>query len=193
MRSLSLFALLTPEQFSQVAGRVELVEFAPGAVLWDEGDPPDAVYVVRNGIVQVLQSFYWHLEAEAVSDWGALIEPFAKFLPVGFYYKAFYRPYGAWRVWEPLIRNRAGLGRVDRDHAHGYFDKAYGWCDVAVVGGGPAGLGAALQAAESGAEVATLGGHEGIVMSVAFSPDGTRLASGSNDNTIKLWDGASGV
>ena len=74
LRSLSLFALLTPEQFSQVAHRVELVEFAPGAVLWDEGDPPDAVYVVRNGIVQVLQSFHWRLEADGVSDWAALVE-----------------------------------------------------------------------------------------------------------------------
>lgn len=74
LRSLSLFALLKPEQFRQVAGRVELVEFAPGAVLWDEGDPPDAVYVVRSGMVQVLQSFHWRMTAEDVLDWPALVE-----------------------------------------------------------------------------------------------------------------------
>jgi CRP-like cAMP-binding protein/Fe-S-cluster-containing hydrogenase component 2 len=74
LRSLSLFALLTPEQFRQVAGRVELVEFAPGTVLWDEGDPPDAVYVVRSGMVQVLQSFHWRLKADDVLDWPALVE-----------------------------------------------------------------------------------------------------------------------
>lgn len=73
LRSLSLFALLTPEQFSQVAGRVELVEFPPGAVLWDEGDPPDAVYVVRSGMVQVLQSFHWRLKAEDILDWSKLV------------------------------------------------------------------------------------------------------------------------
>ena len=28
--------------------------------------------------------------------------------------------------------------------------------------------------------------------SVLFSPDGTQLASGSNDNTIRLWDLATG-
>jgi WD40 repeat protein len=34
--------------------------------------------------------------------------------------------------------------------------------------------------------------HKLYVRSVAFSPDGRSLASGSNDNTIKVWDLASG-
>ncbi|WPJ63597.1 hypothetical protein SMAC4_13655 [Sordaria macrospora] len=38
----------------------------------------------------------------------------------------------------------------------------------------------------------TLEGHSGDVYSVAFSPDGQRLASGSEDETIKIWDPASG-
>jgi hypothetical protein len=38
----------------------------------------------------------------------------------------------------------------------------------------------------------TLKGHEGPVNSVSFSPDGTRIVSGSNDATIKLWDAATG-
>jgi len=44
----------------------------------------------------------------------------------------------------------------------------------------------------SGREVRTLSGHTDDVNSVAFAPDGRTLASGSFDDTIKLWDVASG-
>jgi WD40 repeat protein len=40
--------------------------------------------------------------------------------------------------------------------------------------------------------ITTLEGHSGSVWSVAFSPDGRRLASASRDQTIKVWDTATG-
>ncbi len=77
---------------------------------------------------------------------------FSRFLPVGFYYKTFFRPLGAWMRYEKPIRALAGLGRLDPRAHHGSYDKAYLFCDVLVVGGGPAGLEAAIAAAEAGAE-----------------------------------------
>lgn len=85
-------------------------------------------------------------------DLLSVIGLFSRFLPVGFYYKTFFRPRGAWAFFEKPIRALAGLGRLDPRAHHGYFDKAYLFCDVLVVGGGPAGLEAAIAAAESGAD-----------------------------------------
>ena len=86
-------------------------------------------------------------------DRGASLRLFGRFLPVGFYYRAFHRPKGAWKRWEPIIRSFAGLGRVNPSAPHRYYDKAYGFYDLVVVGGGPAGMSAALEAAGHGLEV----------------------------------------
>ena len=81
------------------------------------------------------------------------IQLFSRFMPVGFYYRAFYKPKGMWKRWEPLIRRKAGLGVLNLDVASGYYDKAYLFCDLLVVGAGPAGMQAAITAADSGAKV----------------------------------------
>src|SRR5882724_10649076 len=104
---------------------------------------------ISEGLVVEGQNYSGSLEHDS-ETW---IEMFGRFLPPGFYYKAFYRPKGAWKFWEPFIRKRAGLGRVNTAAHHGYYDKEYLFADVAVIGGGPAGLAAALQAADAGAEV----------------------------------------
>jgi len=83
------------------------------------------------------------------------IERLSRFMPVGFYYRTFFRPRGAWRHWERTIRRSAGLGRIDpeKERREGRYDKAYLFADVAVIGAGAAGMSAALAAAEAGAEV----------------------------------------
>ena len=36
-------------------------------------------------------------------------------------------------------------------------------------------------------------GHSGCVTSVSFSPDGNRIVSGSNDQTLRVWDATTGA
>lgn len=89
-----------------------------------------------------------------------------RLLPVGFYYKTFIHPRWMWPVYEGVLRRLAGLGRVDggaRPELHPR--KHHLHCDVAVIGGGPAGSLAALEASSAGARVVfiddqpRLGGH----------------------------------
>ncbi len=77
----------------------------------------------------------------------------ARFLPAGFYYKTFMGPPGRWETYEGLIRRLAGFGAAPRDPDPDRYDKVNAHCDVLVVGGGPAGLAAALAASGRGARV----------------------------------------
>lgn len=75
-------------------------------------------------------------------------------LVAGFYYKTFMWPPAFWeKVYEPLIRRAAGLGRAAGLEDPDCYEKAFAFCDVLVIGGGPAGLSAALAAGRSGARV----------------------------------------
>ena len=72
----------------------------------------------------------------------------------GFYYKTFMWPKSFWeKIYEPIIRKAAGLGLASKEADPDKYEKAYGHCDLLVVGSGPAGLMAALTAARTGARV----------------------------------------
>ena len=135
-----------------------------------------------NGIVQVGEGsrstpnikattipLYDGLVARSVNAWpnvnfdiGAVNDVMKRFIPAGFYYKTFMWPH--WEIFEPTIRKAAGLGWAPEEPDADIYDKRHIHCDIFVAGGGPAGLAAALAAAESGLDVViaddgrTLGG-----------------------------------
>ncbi|WP_068118831.1 sarcosine oxidase subunit alpha family protein [Tropicimonas marinistellae] len=75
-------------------------------------------------------------------------------LGAGFYYKTFMWPAAFWEtVYEPLIRRAAGLGRLAEAPDPDCYDKGTLFCDLLVIGAGPAGLAAALTAGRAGARV----------------------------------------
>jgi len=87
-------------------------------------------------------------------DVGALNDVVSPFLAAGFYYKTFMWPKSFWhKIYEPVIRAAAGLGKAPELADPDRYLQRYGFCDVLVVGSGPAGLAAARAAAETGAKV----------------------------------------
>jgi sarcosine oxidase subunit alpha len=99
-------------------------------------------------------------------DFFSVFNSFDRMMPVGFYYKSMHKPREMWPWFESVIRRIAGLGSVDVERgADGEYDKVNLFTDVAVIGGGWAGLHAALAAAESDRDVilideqTELGGH----------------------------------
>ena len=89
-------------------------------------------------------------------DMMALNNLVPQFLTAGFYYKTFIQPRAFWKhVYEPIIRRSAGLGKAPKQDARDpdTYEQIYAFCDVLVIGGGIAGLQAALTAAQAGAKV----------------------------------------
>ena len=86
-------------------------------------------------------------------DLGAVNDRLSPLFPAGFYYKTFMAPRRAWMFYERFIRKAAGLGTAPADPDPDHYEKRHAHCDVLVVGGGPAGLAAALAAGRTGARV----------------------------------------
>ncbi len=106
------------------------------------------------------------------------------FTPPGFYYKTFIRPRRLWPVYEKVLRSAAGLGILPKRQADREWRTEYRrrHCDVLVIGGGIAGLSAALRAAELGADV--------VLCDEDAEPGGALLWEGGHARARALADRA---
>ncbi len=100
------------------------------------------------------------MDLRAVNTFGGVerdrlrwMERMSRFLPVGFYYKAFHTPRRLFPFFERQMRKVAGLGAINRASKPQASPKDYAFCDLLVVGSGPAGLSAATTAAQQGLRV----------------------------------------
>ena len=104
---------------------------------------------VFDGLKATSQNHFPSLEF----DIGVANNYLARFLPAGFYYKMFIHPRPLWKhVYEPFIRQSAGLGKAPKERDMDRYEHFYAFYDVVVIGGGVAGLQAAKAAALGGAK-----------------------------------------
>jgi sarcosine oxidase subunit alpha len=151
----------------------------PRGILSAGSEEPNALVELRTGARRepntraTVAELYDGLTATSQNRWPSLefdvMSINSLFSPVfvaGFYYKTFMWPAAFWeKLYEPLIRHAAGLGRASDDADPDTYEKATAFADVLVIGAGPAGLAAAQAAARTSARVilvdenATLGGR----------------------------------
>ena len=114
------------------------------------------------------QELYHGLVAQGQNAWpsvrldvGAVNGLFGRFFSAGFYYKTFMglppfewgRGTGMWMRYEKIIRKAAGMGKASRAPDPDPYEHAHAYCELLVVGSGPAGRAAALSAAQAGLDV----------------------------------------
>ena len=139
----------------------------PRGLIAAGSEEPNGIVELRSGARRepntraTMIELYQGLEAESQNRWPSLdfdllsINSFlSPFLTAGFYYKTFMWPAVLWeKLYEPMIRRAAGLGKASGLDDPDHYEKSTLFCDVLVIGSGPAGLMAARAAARSGARV----------------------------------------
>ncbi|THH38166.1 sarcosine oxidase subunit alpha family protein [Aliishimia ponticola] len=139
----------------------------PRGVFSAGSEEPNAMVELRSGARQEPNTrattieLFEGLTAKSQNRWPALgfdvlgvNDLFSPFFAAGFYYKTFMWPKAFWeKLYEPAIRKAAGLGSLSMEPDPDAYDKGFLHCDLLVIGGGAAGLAAALTAARTGARV----------------------------------------
>jgi len=115
--------------------------------------------LLREGMVVQPQN----VKGTPERDWLGFIDYLDWAMPAGFYYRHFHKPYTLWPVFMRRMRKTAGIGSIDPDFQFkARFDERYLHADVCVVGGGPAGMAAALSASKQGLRVILLEARPGL-------------------------------
>jgi sarcosine oxidase subunit alpha len=123
------------------------IDHGPGRA---EPNTRATVIEISQGLKTISQNHWPSLER----DVGAINDVLYMLFTAGFYYKTFMWPRSFWnKVYEPIIRSTAGLGKSPTVPDPDSYSSRFAHCDVLVVGAGPAGLAAALEAGRSGAKV----------------------------------------
>ena len=139
----------------------------PRGILTAGSEEPNAIMEVGSGAYKepntraTVTKLYKGLYAKSQNhrgplefDFMAVTDFFSPLLSAGFYYKTFMWPKAFWeKVYEPAIRNSAGLGTLSKEADPDTYDKGFRYCDILIIGAGATGLSAAITAAQSGAKV----------------------------------------
>jgi sarcosine oxidase, subunit alpha len=105
---------------------------------------------VHEGLNAVSQNRWPSLK----SDFGAINDRLGMFFPAGFYNKTFMWPRSFWdKLYEPAIRKMAGLGDTPTAEDPDHYSATYAHCDLLIIGAGPAGIDAALEASGIGERI----------------------------------------
>jgi sarcosine oxidase subunit alpha len=104
-------------------------------------------------------------------DWLFFLDYFGWAMPAGFYHRHFHRPYVLWPTFRKWIRKAAGFGKVNMNWEGGIYDELHLNTDVTVIGGGPAGMSAALAAANQGLRIVLIEGRPWLGGFFEYSPE----------------------